>query len=192
MGRSYEEDSLKMMSTVVILLLLVVAVIGLGRLLRGKMEHPTNLGQLLERLHTVNAASFRHLASEADDLFLRKSLAPSEYRRLHRLRLRALRSYYTAALQNSSLLLSYADLLVRSGKPELVEVGQQLSPIAVQLRLALIRGFIGIFVCYLLPVDIPRWRQVSELYRQAGSHLGTFCEVHAPDLQLELAERFPV
>lgn len=181
-----------MMSTVVILLLLLIAAIGLARLLRGEMAHPTNLVQLLERLQTVNSASFRHLASEADDVFLRKSLPPSEYRRLRRLRLNALRCYYAAALQNSSLLLSYADLLLRSGKPELVEVGQQLSPVAVQLRLALIRGFIGIFACYLLPVDVPRWRQVSELYRQAGYHLSTFCEAHAPDLQLQLAERFPI
>lgn len=180
-----------MISTVVILLLLAGAAIGLARLLRGKMKHPTNLGELLERLQTVNAASFRHLASDTDDAFLRKSLPPLEYRRLRRLRLNAIRCYYLAALQNSSLMLSYADLLLRSGKAELVEVGQQLSPIAVQLRLALIHGFVGVFACYLLPIDVPRWRQISELYRQAGSHLGAFCEAHAPDLKLQLAERFP-
>ena len=176
----------------VVLVLAAVAALLIIKLLRGSLEHPTNLVQLMECLEPVNTACFRHLASETDDVYLKKTLPRKEYRHLHKLRLQAIYAYYAAALQNVSVLLSYAELLSRSNKPELVEFGQQLSPVAIQLRLALMGGLAGILACYFLPLDIPRWRRVTELYEQIGHRLGTFCETHAPDLRFELGERFPL
>ena len=181
-----------MTTVLVVLVLTVVGALVITKLLRGSLEHPTNLLQLMECLEPVNAACFRHLASETDDVYLRRTLPRREYRRLRKLRLKAIYAYYTAALQNVSVLLSYAELLARSNKPELVEFGQQLSPIAIQLRIALMGGFPAILVCYFLPLDIPRWRRVTELYEQVGDRLGTFCETHAPDLRFQLGERFPL
>lgn len=181
-----------MIAALFIALLLLAALLAVVKLLRGGMQHPKNLMELLEGLEIVNPASLGHLACDTDDAFLKKSLPQREYRRVRKLRLKAIRSYYFAAFQNASLLLSYADLLLKSDKPELIEFGQRLGPAALQLRLTLIRALTGIFLCYLLPLNIPRWRQITGLYMKVGSHLESFCEAHAPDLRLELAERFPL
>jgi len=179
-------------AAVVVIVLAIAAGLVVVKLLRGSLEHPSNLAQLVECLEPVNPACLRHLASEGDDLYLKENLPAREYRRLRRLRLKAIHGYYSSALQNASVLLSYAELLSRSGKIELVEFGQQLSPIVLHLRLALMGGLPGILVCYLLPLDIPLWRTAAQLYEQIGVHLGSFCETHAPDLRFELGERFPL
>jgi hypothetical protein len=178
-----------------IAILLLVALIGfavVAKLLHGSMEHPANLNQLLEHLEPVNAACFRHLASDADAAFLRRRLPAREYRRIRKLRLKALHAYYGSALRNAAVLLSYGELLVRSEKAELVAFGQQLSPAAMQLRLVLMRGMVGILVCYLVPLDVPLWRQISDRYEQIGTHIDTFCAIHAPDLRLTVSEHFPI
>ena len=180
-----------MISTLLVVALAIVAAVIVIRLLHGGMEHPTNLMQLIQRIEPVNAASFRHLASGNDDDFLRRSLPPPEYRRLRKLRRKTLRCYYRSALQNSSLLLSYADLLVRSDKPELIEFGQQLSPVAIQLRLALLRGMGEMMLCSVMPLNVGVWRRVSDLYEDVGCRLASFCDVHAPDLRHAVAQRFP-
>ena len=181
-----------MISIALVLLLAIIGFVAVVKLLRGGMEHPTNLNQLLERLQPVNAACFRHLASDADDAFLRRRLPAREYRRLRNLRLKALHAYYASALQNAAVVLSYAELLVRSENAELVAFGQQLNPAAMQLRLALMRGMVGILVCYLVPLDAPSWRQITDLYEQIGTHIDTFCAIHAPDLRLTVSEHFPI
>lgn len=181
-----------MTAIVIVLLLAIAATLVVVKLLRGSIQHPSNLAQLLETLEPVNAGSFRHLAADTDDCFLKNNLPHREYRRIRKLRLEAIQAYYASALQNTSLLLSYSELLIRSEKIELVEFGQQLGPVVMQLRLALMRGLAEVFLCYLIPIRIPRWRRVTDLYEQVGSHLSSFCETHAPDLQFVLAERFPV
>lgn len=181
-----------MTAVLIVLVLAIAAGVVIVKLLRGSLEHPSNLAHLVECLEPVNPACFRHLASETDDIYLKTNLPAREYRRLRRLRLKAIHAYYSSALQNASVLISYAELLSRSNKTELAEFGQHLSPVVLHLRLALLGGLPGILVCYFLPLDIPQWRRVTELYEQIGHHLGTFCETHAPDLRFELGERFPL
>lgn len=181
-----------MTAIVVVLLVAFAATVVIVKLLRGSIEHPSNLAQLLDSLEPVNAGCFRHLASDADDVFLRKTLPPREYRRIRRLRLRAIHAYYASALQNTSLLLSYSELLSRSETMELATFGQQLSPLVVQLRLALLRGLPVVVLCYFLPIGTSQWRRITDLYEQVGGHLGSFCKMHAPDLQFVFSERFRV
>src|SRR5438270_13856206 len=176
-----------------IAIMLVVALAGalvIAWLLRGSMQHPANMSQLLDRLQPVDAASFRHLASDVDDRFLRQKLPRSEYRRLRKLRLKAIRVYYLCAFQNSSVLLSYSALLLKNEIPELRLFGQQLSSAAIQLRLALLRGMAGIFVCYITPLGVTGWREIPDLYEQIGGYLNCFCHTHASDLELALARHF--
>ena len=66
-----------MISITIILLVAAIGVVTIAKLLHGSMEHPGNLNELLEQLEPVNAACFRHLASETDEVYLRKRLPNS-------------------------------------------------------------------------------------------------------------------
>ena len=178
------------MISILILVLLGAAAAAIIMLLRGSMEHPSNLPELLDRLEPFNAACFRHLASDVDNGYLKQKLPAREYRRLRLLRLSAIRAYYALAFHNSSLLLSYGQVLVRASDADLVEFGQQLSTAAIQLRLALIKGAVGVFCCYFLPVGVPYCRQITEHYDRIGAHLKALCDMHAPDLGITVAEHF--
>jgi hypothetical protein len=186
----HEGRHIEMIALLFVFLLSAVAVFAVERLLRGSMEHPSSLEQVLLRLQPVNVASFRHLASEDDDGFLRENLPVHEYRRLRSHRLKAIQAYYLSAFRNSSVVLSYANLLLQSSNPELADFGRQLSSVALQLRIVLLQALTGIVVCRLTSAGIPRWRKVTELYDQIGSQLECFCASHAPDLRPAVAEYF--
>ena len=171
-------------------LLLIAASFLLLKLLRGSVQHPSNLIELLNALEPVNAASFRHLACDVDDLFLKKRLPTSEYRRLRRMRLKTIRAYYSAAFHNSSLLLSYGELLSENQHATFVEFGQEIRTAAIQLRLALIRGIVSVHICNFTSINTPHWREITDHYNLVGSHLTRFCESNFPDLEPAIAEHF--
>jgi len=173
-----------------LVLLVAAAAVAIAKLLRGSVEEPSNLSQLLDEMEAFNVACFRHIASEVDDQYLKRRLPGREYRILRLIRLRAIHAYYKSAFRNSSLLLSYAQALLRASDPELSAFGQQLSSAAIRLRLALVQGFIGIFFCYFMPLHIPYWRQITDRYDQIGTHLKALCEMHAPDLGVAVSDRF--
>jgi hypothetical protein len=174
----------------IIVLLLIAASFLWIRLLRGSVQHPANLIELLERLEPVNAASFRHLACDVDDLFLKKLLPGFEYRRLRRMRLKTIRSYYASAFRNSSLLLSYGELLAENPHPAFMEFGHEIRAAALQLRLALIRGIVSVHLCTFTSINTPHWRQITDHYNLVGSRLSRFCESNFPDLEPAIAEHF--
>ncbi|MBV9075447.1 MAG: hypothetical protein JOZ10_17615 [Acidobacteria bacterium] len=171
-------------------LMLVAGILVVIRLLAGTMEHPSNLMELLDCLEPVNIASFRHLACDADDHYLKANLSRTEYRRLRRLRLSALQGYYYCAFRNSALLLSYGTLLATNQHPGFAQFGHEIRSAAIRLRLALLRGVVGAWICYITPLDIPYWRQITDCYDQVGLQLSLFCGSNFPELELALAEHF--
>ena len=179
-----------MISVLLLLALIAAAAVIIGKLLRGSLEQPSNLSELLDKLEPFDVACFRHIASDVDDQYLKTKLPGGQYRILRSLRLRAIYLYYRSAFRNSSLLLSYGQALLRATDPELSAFGQQLCTAAIQLRLALVRGFVGIFFCYCMPLHIPCWRQITERYDQIGVHLKALCNMHAPDLGVEVSNHF--
>ena len=174
----------------VLIALVAAAAVAIAKLLRGSMQHPSNLSQLLDELEPFNLAGFRHIASGVDDQYLKKKLPSREYRTLRRIRLVAIYAYYKSAFRNSSLLLSYGHGLSKATDPELSAFGQQLSTAAIQLRLVLVRGVIGIFFCYFMPLEIPYWRQITERYDGIGMHLKALSDMHAPDLAVAVSNHF--
>ena len=176
--------------TIVAVLLLIAANVLLVKLLLGAVRHPLNLVELLDHLEPVNAASFRHLASYTDDHYLRANLPRREYLRLKRLRLKAVHAYYLSALRNSSLLLAYGDVLAGSQHSSFVEFGAEIHAATMELRIALLRGLLAIWICYFINCEIPSWRRITDLYNQVGSRLSYFCESNFPDLENAVVEHF--
>jgi hypothetical protein len=175
---------------IAVAVLLVSGVAVLVTLLRGSIEHPANLSELLDCLQPVNVASFRHLASDADDRYLRENLSALEYLKLRSLRLKTIQAYYVSAFRNCSILLSYGELLSSSEHRLFAEFGQELSSSAMELRLALLRAIIGVCLCYLAPVGVPLWREITDSYSLLGSRLSQFSESNFPDLQPAIIDQF--
>jgi hypothetical protein len=179
-----------MILLIVVTALFVASFVALAKLLRGSIEHPANLSELLDSLEPVNIASFRHLACEDDDLYLKENLSSFEYRKLRWLRLKTIHAYYVSAFRNCSVLLSYGELLVDNEYPLFSDFGRELCSAAMQLRLALLRGIIGICFCYLAPLGVPLWREVTDHYNLVGSRLSRFCESNFPDLEPAVIDHF--
>ena len=179
-----------MIFTIVAVLLLIVANILLVKLLLGAVRHPANLVELLDHLEPVNAASFRHLASYTDDHYLRANVPRKDYRRLKRLRLKAVHAYYLSALRNSSLVLAYGEVLATSQHSSFAEFGSEIRSAAMELRMALLRGLFAIWICYFINCEVPSWRHITDLYNQVGSRLSYFCESNFPDLEHAVVEHF--
>jgi hypothetical protein len=174
----------------VVAALLAAGAVALVKLLGGAVEHPANLTELLGSLQPVNIASFRHLASHADDGYLRQNLSALEYLRLRSLRLKTIQAYYISAFRNCSLLLSYGELLTSSEHRLFADFGQELCLSAMELRLALMRAIVGVCFCYLAPLSVPLWREITDSYSLLGSRLGRFSESNFPDLQPAIIDQF--
>ncbi|HEX4664806.1 MAG TPA: hypothetical protein VH196_10480, partial [Terriglobales bacterium] len=175
---------------VAVAVLLISGAAVLVTLLRGSIEHPSNLSELLDRLQPVNIASFRHLASDTDDRYLRQNLSVLEYVKLRSSRLKTIQSYYLSAFRNCSILLSYGELLSNSEHRLFAEFGRELSSSAMELRLALLRAIAGVCLCYLVPVGVPLWREITDSYSLLGSRLSHFSESNFPDLQPAIIDQF--
>lgn len=174
----------------IILVLGTVALFAIYGLLRGSLEHPRNLAEMVERLRPINPASLQHLASRREDEFLRKRIPSREYRRLRNLRMQALRAYYSNALKNCSLLLAYGQLLGAHADPAHVQFGRDLCRVTLQLRFALWRGLAGVFFCGFAPSLYPYPREIFDLYHEVGFRLSAFSEQYAPGLHLIISQQF--
>jgi hypothetical protein len=70
------------------------------------------------------------------------------------------------------------------------EFGQELRSSAMELRLALLRAIAGVCLCYLAPVGVPLWREITDSYSLLGSRLSRFSESNFPDLQPAVIDQF--
>jgi hypothetical protein len=104
------------------------------KLLRGSLSNPKDVTDLVAQLRPVNPKALAQLTSKADDVLLKKSLPPEQYRRLRRQKLLTLRAYCRAALRNSDILQSYGQALQREPDPETRDFGRQLASSALHLR----------------------------------------------------------
>lgn len=179
-----------MMWTTIILVLAATALFAIYGLLHGSLEHPRNLAEMVERLLPMNPASLQHLASRREDEFLRQRIPEREYRRLRTMRMQALRSYYSSALQNCSILLAYGQLLATHADPVHVQFGRELCRVTLQLRFALWRGLAGVFFCWFARSIHPYPREIFDLYHEVGFRLSAFSEQYAPGLHLVISRQF--
>lgn len=175
---------------VIVLVLSAIAMLAIYGLLRGSFQHPPNLAETLERLRPINIASLQHLASSREDEFLRRQLSDREYRRLRNMRAQALRSYYSSALQNCSLLLAYGGALANHADPAHLQFGRELCRVTLQLRFCLWCGLAGVFFSSFAPQLYLSPGHAFDLYREVGLLLSSFAEQRAPGLQLVVSRQF--
>jgi hypothetical protein len=103
------------------------------------------------RIHPIDLDAFRNLADPAEDDYLRRRLIPSEYRRVRRLRLRALAAYVQIAGQNAALLVRTGQSALDSADPKTATAAHELINEALLLRRNAIFAMFRIYVAWTWP-----------------------------------------
>ena len=136
------------------LILIFVALLALGlvvRLAKGRASVSEVLQNPNEHLQSVDVEAFRNLVDPGEEEFLRSNLAPAEFRRIQRERLRAAADYVSCAAQNAAILLRLADAGRRSPDPATAEAAEKLVNNALRLRLYALQAIPRLYLGMILP-----------------------------------------
>ena len=154
---------------IITLLLVVAAFLALGFLVRLAKRHAEGSQALenpTEHIRAVDVEAFRNLVDPEEEKFLRSNLAPAEFRKIQRERLRAAVDYVSCAAQNAAILVRLADAGRHSSDPATAEAAEKLVNNAIRLRLyaslAIPRLYLGMILpgAHIAPV------RVAESYEQ--------------------------
>jgi hypothetical protein len=138
----------------VTLILICAALLALGllaRLAKGRAVAPEVLENPTEHLRSVDVEAFRNLVDPGEEQFLRAHLAPAEFRKIQRERLRAAVEYVSCAAQNAGVLLRLADAGRRSSDPATAEAAEKLVNNALRLRLYALHTIPRLYVGMIFP-----------------------------------------
>jgi len=132
-------------------ILSALALVTLVLLARG---HWSGLGSDVRHpseLQPIDVNAFRNLIDENEEAYLRDSLSPGEFRRLHRERMLAAVDYVRGAYRNAGVLVQIAQTARESADPAIASAAENLFENAVRLRLYAIRVIPRLYVNALLP-----------------------------------------
>ena len=138
----------------VTLILISAALLALGllvRLAKGRASASEVLENPTEHLRSVDIEAFRNLVDPGEEQFLRSNLAPAEFRKIQRERLRAAVEYVSCAAQNAGVLLRLADAGRRSSDPATAEAAEKLVNNALRLRLYALHTIPRLYLGMIFP-----------------------------------------
>jgi hypothetical protein len=136
------------------LILVVLSFLALGflvRLAKGRASASDVLQNPTEHLQSVDVEAFRNLVDPGEEEFLRANLAPAEFRKIQRERLRAAVDYVFCAAQNAAILLQLADAGRRSSDPATAEAAEKLVNNALRLRIYALQAIPRLYLGMILP-----------------------------------------
>jgi hypothetical protein len=135
-------------------------------LTKGRALTAQALDNPAEHIHAVDVEAFRNLVDPDEEDFLRTNLAPAEFRRIQRERLRAAVEYVSCAAQNAAVLLRLADAGRRSSDAATAEAAQKLVDNAIRLRLYALHAIPRLYIGMVLPGARISPVRIAERYEQ--------------------------
>jgi hypothetical protein len=102
-------------------------------------------------IHPVDLEAFRNLADPRESEYLRSRLPAAEFRRIERMRLRAMAAYVHAVGRNAVILIRVAQSALNSGHSETAEAARKLVNEALLSRRNAGLALLHIYVCLLWP-----------------------------------------
>jgi hypothetical protein len=151
---------------IVLVLVSCVALVCLFRLAKGRTLTAGQLNNQSEHLKSVDVEAFRNLIDPAEEEFLRLHLAPVEFRRIQRERLRAAVDYVVAVATNAAILLRVGEGARLNSNPETAASAQNLMDTALRLRLYALQALVVLYLGILLPGRRISVLRVAERYEQ--------------------------
>jgi hypothetical protein len=117
--------------------LVVIAAICLIAILRLAVSRNLQISKqtsLAGQISPIDIEAFRNLANPSEDEFLRQRLPGGEFRRVRRVRLRAMCSYIQLAGRNAAVLIEIGQAALASNNASTAEAASQLVDQALLLR----------------------------------------------------------
>jgi hypothetical protein len=150
----------------ILVLFAVSAILFLIRMARGHASSSEVLESPAEHIRAVDVEAFRNLIDPDEEEFLRTNLAPAEFRRIQRERLRAAVEYVSCAAQNAAILMRLADAGRHSPDPATAEAAQKLVDNAIRLRLYALHAIPRLYLGMILPGSRISPVRIAERYEQ--------------------------
>ncbi|MGB6676563.1 MAG: hypothetical protein WBE44_07720 [Terriglobales bacterium] len=152
--------------TLILISTALLALALLVRLAKGRAVAPEVLENPTEHLRAVDVGAFRNLVDPGEEEFLRTNLAPAEFRKIQRERLRAAVEYVSCAAQNAGVLLRLADAGRRSSDPATAEAAEKLVNNALRLRLYALHTIPRLYLSMIFPGTRISPVRIAESYEQ--------------------------
>jgi hypothetical protein len=102
-------------------------------------------------LQSIDVDAFRNLADRRQSQFLRSRLPAAEFRRVQRMRLRALAAYMRVVGQNAVILIQIGQMALNTPGAEMQKAARQLIDEALLSRRNAGLALLRIYVCLLWP-----------------------------------------
>jgi hypothetical protein len=155
-----------MIITAILVFVAMFALAGLLWLAKAHASASKALENPAEHIRAVDIEAFRNLVDPDEEEFLRTNLAPAEFRRIQRERLRAAVDYISCAAQNAAILLRLADAGRRSADPATAEAAEKLVNNAIRLRLYALQTIPQLYLGMILPGARISSGRIAESYEQ--------------------------
>jgi hypothetical protein len=155
-----------MIIALILALTALLTLLFLVRLTRGRRLNLRVLENPAEHLRAVDVEAFRNLVDPGEEEFLRTNLAPAEFRKIQRERLRAAVEYVSCAAQNAGVLLRLADAGRRSSDPATAEAAEKLVNNALRLRLYALHTIPRLYLGMIFPGTRISPVRIAESYEQ--------------------------
>ena len=140
-----------MIIALILALTALLTLLFLVRLTRGRRLNLRVLENPAEHLRAVDVEAFRNLVDPGEEEFLRTNLAPAEFRKIQRERLRAAVEYVSCAAQNAGILLRLADAGRRSSDLATADAAEKLVNNALRLRLYALHAIPRLYLGMIFP-----------------------------------------
>ncbi|MGH9498694.1 MAG: hypothetical protein ACRD3L_06080 [Terriglobales bacterium] len=124
------------------------------------------VGARIEQLRPVDLRSFRNLMDPDEEEYLRVNLAPAEFRRIQRERLRAAVEYVRGAAFNAGVLMHFAEAARRSPDPTTAQAAARLIDEAIRLRSYAFQAIPKLYLGMAFPGRRISPAHVAESYEQ--------------------------
>lgn len=102
-------------------------------------------------IQPVDLEAFRNLADPREREYLKRRLPPAEFRRIERVRMRAMAAYIRAVGRNAVVLIRVAQPALNSGDTETAEAARKLANEALLSRRNAGLTLLRIYLCLLWP-----------------------------------------
>ncbi len=155
-----------MILPIILVLVSCLTLVFLFQLAKGRALTAEQLDNPSEHLRSVDVEAFRNLIDPAEEEFLRVHLAPTEFRRIQRERLRAAVDYVSAVAKNAAVLLRVGEEASRNSNAETAASAQHLVDTALRLRLYALQGLIVLYLGIILPGRRISVIRIAERYEQ--------------------------
>jgi hypothetical protein len=103
------------------------------------------------QIQPIDLEAFRNLSDAAQEDYLRHRLSPPDYRRVRRLRLKAMAAYVQIAGHNAAVLIHIGQLALQDSDPETSAAASVLVNEALLLRRNVAFALLRIYVAWTLP-----------------------------------------